>query len=339
MRGCCIRTPVMKYNDEIRVARSAVSRAAAVCRKVHNRIEGVMALEKEDRSPVTVADFGSQAIITMVLLQAFPDDMIVGEEGSDELKKSSDVLQQVLALVTSDMPGATRSDVIDAVDRSSGAADFGRRCWAVDPIDGTRGFLRGDQYAIALALVDSGRVVLGVLGCPRFNEGSGRGTEHSGSIVYAVEGQGACIEMIATGQKKAVSVDCIKDPCEARFCESVERAHASHEVHARITAALGIGSAPCRIDSQAKYAAVACGRASLYLRLPRSSNYREKIWDHAAGEIIVREAGGSVTDFRGNALDFTAGKTLEKNYGILASNGHLHDKALEVIDRIISEKT
>ena len=80
-----------------------------------------------------------------------------------------------------------------------------------------------------------------------------------------------------------------------------------------------------RIDSQCKYGAVARGEASIYLRLPTSESYREKIWDHAAGWMVVNAAGGRVTDARGQNLDFSLGRTLDQNRGIIATNGHLHD--------------
>ena len=90
-------------------------------------------------------------------------------------------------------------------------------------------------------------------------------------------------------------------------------------------------SPPYRIDSQCKYAAVARGDASIYLRLPTSAEYREKIWDHAAGAIVVEEAGGTVTDVHGNALDFSCGRKLENNQGIISTNGRFH---AEVVDAV-----
>ena len=92
-----------------------------------------------------------------------------------------------------------------------------------------------------------------------------------------------------------------------------------------------ITAPPFRIDNQAKYTAVARGDASIYLRLPRSNSYREKIWDHAAGAIIVEQAGGRVSDFNGQPLDFTCGELLEKNMGVVATNSIIHDRVLAAI--------
>ena len=84
------------------------------------------------------------------------------------------------------------------------------------------------------------------------------------------------------------------------------------------------------MDSQAKYAVLAAGDGDVLLRLisPSRPDYREKIWDQAAGSIVIEEAGGRITDLDGKPLDFSHGRTLAKNRGILATNGHLHDAVL-----------
>jgi 3'(2'), 5'-bisphosphate nucleotidase len=90
------------------------------------------------------------------------------------------------------------------------------------------------------------------------------------------------------------------------------------------------------MDSQAKYAVLAAGGAEILLRLlsERQPSYREKIWDQAAGSIILEEAGGQISDLDGKPLDFTTGRALNNNRGILASNGRLHDAALEALQKV-----
>ena len=122
---------------------------------------------------------------------------------------------------------------------------------------------------------------------------------------------------------------------DAKLCESVETAHTSHSHSARISARLGITAEPFRIDSQCKYAIVGQGQAQIYLRLPTLKDYREKIWDHAAGLIVVEEAGGRVTDVRGHDLDFGHGRKLENNAGVIATNGPIHDQVLEAVSRFV----
>jgi len=90
---------------------------------------------------------------------------------------------------------------------------------------------------------------------------------------------------------------------------------------------------PLRIDSQVKYGIVARGEAVLYLRIPAPSEqgFKENIWDHAAGVLMAEEAGGRVTDAFGHPLDFASGIKLSKNYGIVVTNGILHDQVLKAL--------
>ena len=117
---------------------------------------------------------------------------------------------------------------------------------------------------------------------------------------------------------------------------ALESAHSDQSESARIAAELGIRSEPYRIDSQCKYAAVSRGDASIYLRLPTRADYAEKIWDHAAGKLIVECAGGVVTDANGDPLDFTHGRTLTKNSGVIATSGSIHEEVIQAVLRVRS---
>lgn len=318
----------MKYRKELETALMAVDRASRLCRRAQKTLIRRETLEKNDRSPVTIADFGSQALVNLSLAEAFPDDVIVAEEDSTGLRQNNTLRLRVVELVREATGTADEEKVLDAIDAGTRVSDAPERFWTLDPIDGTKGFLRGDQYAVALALIEGGKVVLGVLGCPNMRPAP-QGTP--GLIAYAVQGEGAFMVCPEDGARRPVTVDKLSDAKMAKFCESVESAHAAHDVHARITDAIGITAPPYRIDSQAKYAAVAMGAAHVYLRLPRSREYREKIWDHAAGAAVVEAAGGRVSDFSGRRLDFSFGRTLSGNQGILVTNGVLHDRVLAAI--------
>jgi len=320
----------MHYEHELTVALAAVEKAAVLCRQVQDTLITDETVIKKDKSPVTVADLGSQAVICLELMQHFSTDAVVAEEDVDTLRDNPELVRRVHALVSAQNPDTTHARMLDAIACNNSGIDFTQRYWTVDPIDGTKGFLRCEQYAIALALVVQGQVVLGVLGCPNYAFERTR-PEGPGSLFYAVTGQGAFARALGENSQRAIRTDSFSDCSRATFCESVESAHASHDEHAEISRALGITAPPFRIDSQAKYAAVARGDASIYLRLPRSSSYREKIWDHAAGVCIIEQAGGLVTDFSGNALDFTCGERLENNVGIVATNAIIHDQVLDAI--------
>ncbi len=329
----------MGYERELEAALRAVSKASRLCRNVQDKLVGEDTLAKEDRSPVTIADLGSQGVVCLELAEAFPDDPVVGEEDTSLLRENADLSNKVLGLVLEEFPGIDRDGLYKAIERGGGSAEGNGRYWTVDPIDGTKGFLRGDQYAVALALIVDGEVVVGVLGCPNLSPSGGDPREKQGGALFsAVAGAGAFVHPLDGSAGSAIRVDGQGDPSEARFCESVESGHGAHDTHARISAHLGIKSKPYRIDSQCKYAAVARGDASIYLRLPTRKGYEERIWDHAAGVIVVREAGGVVSDMHGRKLDFRAGETLKNNRGIVVSNGALHDALIDAIGKVVIDE-
>lgn len=324
--------PTDSYRSELEVAISAAREAAALCEAV--RVElAATTLEKKDRSPVTVADYGSQALICRAIHEAFPDDAIVAEESAGALREAENqtLLDVLTGYVRRVRSGANERLVRDWIDYGSSDAVHGR-FWTLDPIDGTKGFLRNDQYAVALALIENGELKVAVLGCPRLQPASGSG---EGTLFIAVAGEGAYqVSINGNGEASPIRVSTVSNPRDLRFCESVEAAHSSHSDAARIAAELGIEAPPRRLDSQAKYGLVARGDAEIYLRMPRGTEYKEKIWDHAAGALVVTEAGGTVTDLQGDPLDFTHGRTLAENYGLLASNGTLHSEILGALESL-----
>lgn len=318
------------YGPELQVALTAVRKAMSLCQAVQSGITPEV-LAKKDRSPVTVADFGSQALVCHAIHEAFPNDAIVAEEDSSDLQKQENaaVLDQVLHRVAAQSARVDRRTICDWIDRGR-ARDFCNRFWTLDPIDGTKGFLRGEQYAVALALIVNGSVELGVLGCPNLpSDQSSRG----GTVFFAVHGHGARslpVDVVPTVDSP-IHTSTQANAGATRFCESVESGHSSHSDAAEIAQKLGITLPPLRMDSQAKYAVVARGEAEIYLRMPTRADYQEKIWDHAAGVIIVTEAGGCVTDIAGKRLEFNHGPELVANRGVIVSNRLWHDRILNTL--------
>jgi 3'(2'), 5'-bisphosphate nucleotidase len=324
---------------EIKFAAGAVRLASRLVRLVQSELISP-ALTKDDRSPVTVADFASQALVGYLLEQTFPGDPLVGEEDATALRQpeARTSLDWVVHFVASVAKGATPEAVCTWIDR--GAGEPARRFWTLDPIDGTKGFLRGDQYAVALALIVDGQVEIGVLGCPNLTDGSRLEVGGPGTLTLAVRGGGAwlgSLEDEAQSLSKA-QVSQTSDPRRARILRSFESGHTNIGQIDRFADALGAVAEPVRLDSQAKYALLAAGHGELYLRMlsPKQPDYREKIWDQAAGSLLVTEAGGKVTDLDGEPLDFSAGRTLAYNRGVLASNERLHPVALEALRAISS---
>lgn len=331
---------------EWQAAIQAVREAAVLCRRVQHQIgQGVM--HKDDRSPVTVADYGSQALICR-RLGLLASDPIVAEENAEVLRGLADpgeaphsgapadhaaLLDRVVLEVRAILPDASPMEICDWIDLGNGQGGPRGRFWTLDPIDGTKGFIRGQQYAVALALIVDGRVEVAAMACP--NLGSSPDKEPGEGLIFsAMRGKGAWVEPLEESQAAArspIHVSATARGDQARFCESVDGGHSDQSRSRRITRHAGVAAAPVRMDSQAKYATVARGWAEAYLRLPVKAGYVEKIWDHAAGALIATEAGGQVSDIDGKGLDFSLGKNLEANRGILVSNGRLHSILLEAI--------
>ncbi len=325
----------MAYAAELTAALDAVQKASRLCRAVQQQLVEGSVLEKGDRSPVTVADFGAQAVVSHLLSREFPHDPLVGEEDAAALRDDAALRAKVEAGVRAVLPDLHDAELLEAIDRGTHAGGGGRH-WVLDPIDGTKGFLRLDQYAVALALIEDGEVVLGVLGCPNLPVPRPGGEQARGGLFWGVKGEGGRWRPLDHHEVHALHVDEIAQPSEARFCESVESAHSDQDQSAQIAQRLGIARPPYRIDSQCKYAAVARADASIYLRLPTRADYVEKIWDHAAGYRVVTEAGGRVTDIAGRPLDFRRGRGLTENRGVIVTNGRLHDPVLEAVQAVLA---
>lgn len=336
---------------ELPVALAAVRLAARLCQTVQAQITDDV-IEKRDSSPVTIADFGSQAIICRALQNELGDVTIVGEEDSAELREGDNrqfidrICEELLAVGITTTP----DEACRWIDIGNGSANDS--FWTLDPIDGTKGFLRGEQFAISLALIENGEITLAVLGCPNLNVNP-LDKSSPGSLFYAIRGEGAFVTSIddlrskanagggkfAFGEGTRVRVSDVSDRSLFRFCESVESGHSAHGRSARVASNLGIVQDSVRMDSQAKYAVVARGQAEVYLRLPVRMGYKEKIWDHAGGALVVEEAGGTITDIEGRPLDFNHGTTLSENRGVVASNGRRHAELLAALRATAPEMT
>jgi len=313
----------------------AARRAAELVRTVQREMV-TPALTKDDRSPVTVADFAAQALVGRLLGEAFPGELLVGEERADQLRRPEGrgALEQVTRFVARAVPEATPEAVCRWIDR--GGAEPGERFWTLDPVDGTKGFLRGEQYVVALALVVEGRVKLGVLGCPNLTGGATPDFGGPGSLLVASRGQGTWTAPLAGGEYTRLTASRRDNPAEARLLRSVESGHTDVGGVNKLVEALGVKADPVLMDSQAKFAVLAAGAGDVLVRLlsPSRPDYREKIWDQAAGGLVVEEAGGRVSDLDGKPPDFTHGRTLAANRGVLATNGRLHDAVLAALTAI-----
>ncbi len=323
------------YEAEREFALEVAAQASRLARQVQEEVvANADALTKDDRSPVTMADLAIQAVVSRRLTDTFPSDHLLAEEDAEALQDSPEMAAKVLSLSRREVPNFNAESLAQALDRGDYQGGGDDRYWVLDPVDGTKGFLRGQHYAVALALVDRGQVVVGVLGCPNLEVQPGNPDAGVGCLFIAVLGQGTFVRGVDGIEEKQIHTDQIEDSSLAVMCESVESAHAAHSEHGAIASNLGVTAEPYRIDSQCKYAIVARGEASIYLRLPSAKGYREKVWDHAAGALIIEEAGGRVSDLDGNTLDLTSGRFLPDQRGIIATNGNFHNQVLQAARKV-----
>ncbi|KAK2969864.1 hypothetical protein RJ640_030173 [Escallonia rubra] len=369
-----------KYSKELEVAVRAVHMACLLCQIVQESLvsKGIDQVQsKEDNSPVTVADWSVQATVSWILSEAFgrQNVSIVAEEDVQALSKSNaaGLLEAVVKTVNDCLAEAPRfglaapvtslgmTQVLEAISCCNSTGGPTGKFWVLDPVDGTLGFVRGDQYAVALALIEDGEVVLGVLGCPNYPVNKEWLSYHNGyrriiskltpptskswdkgCIFYARKGSGkAWMQPLIHQEKrlvwpnsaKQIHVSRIDNPAFATFCEPVEKANSSHSYTAGLAHSVGLRNQPLRVYSMVKYAAIARGDAEVFMKFARAG-YKEKIWDHAAGVVIIEEAGGVVTDAGGHALDFSKGIYLGGlDRGIIACAGaKLHEKIIEAVD-------
>lgn len=361
-----------KYHRELEAAVDVVERACRICVDVKKSLyssEGRI-VEKNDNTPVTVADFGVQALVSLELSKVFPSIPLVAEEDSDFVR-SNNLVDSVVSVVTdkassNDKP-LTNVDVLEAIDRGKNAIVYGTRpatYWVLDPIDGTKGFLKGSEalYVVGLALVVEGDIVLGVMGCPNWKEASSynstidvQGSEsvptRSGILMVAHIGCGTWARQLSdlTGVSAKVPngwTKCFVDGChlvpKARFCISDSQTWESVPLSAFFSAtsdADGVSDKeilllPTCCGSLCKYLMVASGRASVFILRARAQTII-KAWDHAVGIICVHEAGGKVTDWKGSDIDLAADQVerriLFPSMGVLVSNGTIHNRILEMI--------
>jgi 3'(2'), 5'-bisphosphate nucleotidase len=289
--------------------------------------------QKEGKEPVTIADYGSQAILCRAISQAYPDDAVLAEEHGNQFSEllPDDQRAEIVRLV-SDVLGevVTEEQVKAWLDHGRGRD--AERTWVIDPIDGTKGFIAMRRYSIVVGLLDRGMPVAGVVGSPGYPT-----PDNKGLLFYAQRGA-AYVERMAGGKAHRIAVSTRSQPRDLRVVESVERDHANLELIAQVYVALGINRSQVEsIDSQDKYAMIACGDADLYMRLPREAKPQHRAWDHAAGVALVRAAGGVATDLDGSMLDFSTGAIMTNNMGMVISNGQMHDRVLEVVQAVLAQ--
>jgi 3'(2'), 5'-bisphosphate nucleotidase len=231
---------------------------------------------KAHDEPVTRADREANDLIVAGLRAAFPDDAVLSEES------------------------APSSEYRTAA-----------RAWIVDPLDGTRDYVRGlPGFAVMIGLCQKGRPVLGVVYQPL------------GDILYrAVNGQGAVVE--EAGLTRPLRVSQTREPRGCRLVSSASHRMATID---QVRAVLGIDDEIVLGSVGLKLGLIARAERDLYVN-PEGFC---KLWDSCAPSVILAEAGGRLTDLHGRQLDYRRAEVRHLD-GLLASNGLIHDAVVAAL--------
>lgn len=179
--------------------------------------------------------------------------------------------------------------------------------WVIDPLCGTIAYLRGiPNFGTSIALLENKEVVLGVINDPSRNE-----------IYYAIKGSGSFCNgaPIAVFSVEDLDNSILEIQHAVLRDESYEKAFvqlAKTARRIRMSDSMGLGMAY-----------VACGKVDAII------NLIQPLYDFAAGMLIVEEAGGKITDFKGEEIKFEL-DTVRRN-NILASNGKVHDQLIKIL--------
>ncbi len=229
--------------------------------------------------PVTQADRDANALIVNGLRARFPDDGLLSEEAPDD-----------------------------------GSRLRKERVWMVDPLDGTKDFIRGESgFSTMIGLLVGERPALGVVYQPVGDR-----------LYYATRGQGAFL-IEGAGALRPIHVSEVRDPAQMRMVAS--KSHRD-EIIDQVRAELGISDELNVGSVGLKLGLIARGERDLYV----NPSGHSKLWDVCGPEAILVEAGGRLTDTRGALLDYRTPE-LANSRGLIASNGHLHD---QVVTRLAS---
>jgi len=188
------------------------------------------------------------------------------------------------------------------------------RLWVVDPLDGTSDFIKKtDDFSAMIGLVESGEPIIGVVCAPAKNR-----------LYFAVKGEGAFVEGIDGADARKISVSEIGDLISARPVFS--RFHLG-EKEQELLRDIGIKEYNKMGSSGLKICSIAEGTSAFYLTFTKRMN----LWDVCAADVILKEAGGRISDIRGRALSYN-GSEINLENGVLATNGFLHEALITKIN-------
>ncbi len=266
-----------------------------------------MPYDNELQVALEVVDRASRLIMEhYALLEAIPDAPASITTATDRQSQEI-ILRGILERFPDDALCAE-----ETTEALAGRPRTGTRQWIIDPIDGTRGFARKNgEFSVMVAFVDQGQVAVGVVGEPAKER-----------LTYAVRGCGCWRRDGDVAEPERCQVTRVDSLARA----TLTRSHTRHPEQPPLgKESLRTARAVETYSAGIKLALVARGDADLYLNTYESS----RDWDICAGDILVNEAGGKVTNFRGQPPHYGLSQAIQ-HHGLLATNGVLHETVLKL---------
>jgi 3'(2'), 5'-bisphosphate nucleotidase len=344
---------VIMYEKELKIAELTVQRAVLATKRVLDTDKDGM--DKEDDTPVTIGDLAAQALIISALHSAFPNDTFLGEETAKMLREDEKLLQKVWELVSSThlddketkellATPKSREEMMDVIDLGRGEGGGKGRIWVLDPIDGTLTFMRGQQYAVCLCLLEDAVQRVAVLGCPNMSLQSlpineNTVSEDGGYLVSSIKGCGVTTRRITSGglqtATKIRSRGTFKALSKLGNIEALESKSMDHLKNHLVATKLGLAWPGVDIWSQQmKYVAMAVGGHDVMVRIPVKAGHRTALWDHAGGHLLAEEMGIKITNLDGKEIDFGTGRRFYNNFGNVAAPIAFHAEVLKVVQEV-----
>lgn len=267
-----------------------------------------MAYEKELEVALHAADLAGQAI-----LEDYARFEVVPDAPASITTETDRRAQEIILKCLKEAFPADGLCAEETTDTLTQAARVGPRLWIIDPIDGTRGFARKlGEFSVTVGLVDQGKVAVGVVSEPA-----------RGRLAYAVRGGGCWRRDAGRPTAQPCRVTKVSTLAAATLTQSHSRTSDRPSPQLKVLQ-------PARVietySAGIKLALVARGEADLYLNTYDS--YHD--WDICAGQILVEEAGGRVTNLHGQEPRYGTPGAVQR-HGLLATNGVLHEAALAAL--------
>ncbi|KAI0379642.1 carbohydrate phosphatase [Hypomontagnella monticulosa] len=352
------------YSKELQVAIGAIQSAAKLSQAVIS-IDDKGVIEKDDLSPVTVADFAIQALLTATIHHAFPDDRFVGEESAADLRNNPVLLERVWELLQRLKADEAESlcklpkspeemcEMIDWCGFGEPGGESAGRVWVFDPIDGTKTFVRREAYAINVALLQGSKQVLSIVGCPTISVDAKAPVTNTsldptgqGCIAFAAKGHGTYVRPLVTTPPHEVKPRRIEPHAESELPQALRPVSCYNmldsgvdDVHQLVNEKLNIENPGCDLLAWVlRWVTLGIGLANMTVWVYKKRSRTGKIWDHAGAMLLFEEVGGKITDVDGKPIDLGVGRKMTANHGFVAAPRAMHAKVLHTVQQVLREQ-